>query len=142
MIGEKIRAARNSRKLSLAQVARKAKLSTASLSRIETNKQDVNTELLLLLCRLLDVGVVEIIGQEEPAQVSLAASVASLSTARRARFWRDLAVLDARGDGRAHHLEQELAELLALCDLLRGQLNNLYRPLPRRGAQDAEKLLR
>src|SRR5437870_8961771 len=53
MIGDRIREVRNSRQLSLTDVAVKAGVSVATLSRIENNKQGLDLDLFMLLARIL-----------------------------------------------------------------------------------------
>jgi len=55
MIGERIREARNAREWSLTDVATKAHISVATLSRIERDKQTLDLGLFLTLMRILEL---------------------------------------------------------------------------------------
>lgn len=135
MVGEKLREARHAQRLSLAQVAGKAGVSTATLSRIETNKQTVELGLFLSLAKILNRPPHELLG-EGNGEGPLAGRIASLGTAEKVRLWHDLAA--ARRSDRnvrrrddvvnvAHHVE----ELIAQIEFLRDELDNVRKRLRR-----------
>ena len=64
MIGENIRQARLAQDWSLADVAKKAKISVATLSRIETDKQTLELGLFLTLARILDRTPQDLLGSD------------------------------------------------------------------------------
>ena len=138
MIGEKIRALRQAQSRSLADVAGLAKVSVATLSRIENDKQSVDLDVFLVLARILQVPPNEILGDpEEGGSDPLVRRVAGLGTADRAGFWRDLATerRAARTRGRAtaqHDLAQQVEELLAQVDFLREELEHVRKRMKRK----------
>ena len=70
MVGEKIRVLRQAQGRSLADVAAKAKVSVATLSRIENEKQSMDLDLFLVLARVLQVSPTDILeenGGSDPA---------------------------------------------------------------------------
>src|ERR1700757_2391520 len=119
MVGDRIREARTSRHLSLSDVATRAHISVATLSRIEREKQGVDLGLFLVLCRILKAAPHDLLDSESSERVDpLAVRIARLQHSDRVQLWRDLA--DARrSDKRAiarskmHRLGEEVEELLA-----------------------------
>ncbi|HEV7919575.1 MAG TPA: helix-turn-helix transcriptional regulator [Thermoanaerobaculia bacterium] len=136
MIGEKIRHARQVQQLSLAQVAAKAKISAATLSRIETEKQNVELSLFLNLARILHVSANELLGEAAEAGAEgdpLVRQIASLDSTERTRFWRDLST--ARRQNRPQsmrNVNQQIDELLAQVDFLREEIVAVRSRLKRR----------
>jgi transcriptional regulator with XRE-family HTH domain len=137
MIGEKIRHARQAQQLSLAQVSAKAKISAATLSRIETEKQNIELGLFLTIARILHVTPYELLadvaeddhGNSDP----LVRRIAALESAERTRFWRELS--EARKTSRAQKIRnvgQQVEELLAQVDLLREEIISVRSRLRRR----------
>lgn len=137
MIGEKIRQARLAQRRSLADVAKKAKISVATLSRIETDKQTLDVELFLVLARLLEKAPVELLDTEESHEGNVDPVVRKIGTfeaGERAELWRSLAAAQrakrSRGRGvQMSQLTQEVDELLAQIDFVREELEAVRRRL-------------
>ena len=95
MIGERLRELRQGQQLSLTDVATKAKISAATLSRIENSKQALDVEMLFSLARILKTTPEHLVseGNGEPSdeEEELAERISALSTSDRAQLWRDLA---------------------------------------------------
>ena len=137
MIGENIRQARLAQQRSLADVAKKAKVSIATLSRIENEKQTLELGLFLTLAKVLDRTPYELLGDEEPDGKGvdpLVRKIAAFEAGARTKLWRDLA--DARRLARVnrrrtppHLLAQQVEELLAQIDFMRGELENVRKKL-------------
>ena len=95
MIGERIRELRQAQGLSLADIAGKAKISVATLSRIENGKQSVDLGLFLVLAKVLQIAAHELLldpeengnGKVDP----LARRIAMLETKQRTELWREVA---------------------------------------------------
>jgi transcriptional regulator with XRE-family HTH domain len=137
MIGEKIRHARQAQQLSLAQVAAKAKISAATLSRIETEKQNVELSLFITIARVLHVSPNELLGEagesDSEAGDPLVRQIASLDSSERTRFWRDLT--SARRQSRprnTRNVNLQIEELLAQVDFLREEIVAVRSRLKRR----------
>lgn len=127
-VGETIRRLRLERDLSLADVAGKAGISVASLSRVETNKQSVDVELLLKLAQVLSVAPAELMGgaQEVRSSDTLARELARLAPAERARIFLQSRRHDAK------QLPAAVDDLLSTIDVLREDLVELQRTVARR----------
>ncbi|HSP35023.1 MAG TPA: helix-turn-helix transcriptional regulator [Thermoanaerobaculia bacterium] len=70
--GSALRVARHARQLSLGEVAPKAGLSVATLSRIETGKQSIQIHVLVNLAAILGVDAAQLLaGESGPAESSL-----------------------------------------------------------------------
>lgn len=130
MIGEKIRGLRQSQGRSLADIADKAKISVATLSRIENEKQTLDLGLFLVLARVLGIAPAEILsdGADPDDSVDpLARRIARLHTRERTELWRELAAerrttrSGTRGQA-LRELGQQVEELLAHMDFLREEL--------------------
>ena len=139
MIGERLRVARQSQGRSLADIASKVKISVATLSRIETDKQSVDLGLFLSLARALAVPPNEFLedGDGEDGGNDLARRIASLAATERADLWRELAA--ERRNRRAQkrgadslHMSQHVEELLAQIDFLREELEAVRKRVRRR----------
>lgn len=126
MVGEKIREVRQSQGRSLAEVAGKAKISVATLSRIETDKQSIDVNLLVVVARILGVEASDMIGTRNSDADPLAHRIASLDTRTRAELWRDLATERRTQRSRSREVSQNIGqqvdELLAQIDFLREEL--------------------
>ena len=90
MIGERLREARETRGLSLTDVAVKAHISAATLSRIENSKQGLDFALFLVLAKVLAVSPSDLIDDDDTQHDPLVAKIAQLSTSDRVRLWKDL----------------------------------------------------
>src|SRR5258708_11824507 len=106
MIGERIREVSNARQMSLTDVAQKAHISVATLSRVERDKQTLELGLFLSLMRILEMDPAELLGAEERGEGPLerldplVARITSLAAASRTRLWRTRTV---RGSRRSHN---------------------------------------
>jgi transcriptional regulator with XRE-family HTH domain len=138
MIGERLRDARTSRGLSLTDVAGKAAISAATLSRIENSKQGLDLGLFLQLAQILAVTPAALLNgaasgdDDDP----LAGRIASLGSIDRAKLWRDLTETRRR-TRRAHsarqdNLESRLEELFAQFELMHEELNAMRGTVRRR----------
>lgn len=141
MVGEKIRQARQAQRLSLIQVAEKAEVSAATLSRIETNKQGLDMELFLRIAEVLQIAPDLLIGDEGPDdgrddRDDLVDQVASLPASERTRLWREVAAtrkssrVARRAAGR--ELASQVEELLAQIDFIREEMDSVRRRLRKR----------
>jgi transcriptional regulator with XRE-family HTH domain len=141
MIGERIRELRHAQGRSLADIAAKAKVSVATLSRIENDKQSVDLGLFLILVKVLQVTAHDILDDEDPRGDDkvdpLARRIAMLETKKRTELWRDVAaerraqVQRTRGP-QAREVGQQVEELLAQVDFLRGELESVRKRMKNR----------
>jgi transcriptional regulator with XRE-family HTH domain len=132
MIGGRIRESRQSQGRSLADVAGEAKISVATLSRIENEKQTLDLGLFLELAKILDIPAAELLGPEGAGHDGngvdpLARRISAMQTRERTELWRELAAerRNGRGNGRGkapRELGQQVEELVAQIDFLRGEL--------------------
>ncbi len=132
-IGARIRDVRTTQQKSLNDVASRAKISAATLSRIETEKQGVGITLFLLIAKVLKVSPHELLGEPEPREEGddpLAAKVASMKPNERTRLWNDLA--EARREERTRRRttaapspSAHIEELLAQIDYLRQEVESM-----------------
>jgi len=138
VVGTRIRQARTSRNLSLSEVATRAQVSVATLSRIERDKQGLELGLFLLLCRILKTSPQDLLGEENPENVDpLAVKIATLQHADRVQLWRDLASSrqgDRRQGVRAHarKLAEEVEVLLAQLEFVRAEMESFHARVGRR----------
>src|SRR6185369_6859089 len=90
-VGEHLRRIRGERHLSLASIAEQAEISVATLSRIETNKQNIDVSLLMTLSRILGVQASEVLGDVDAPDDSdaLVRALARRRMAERARIFID-----------------------------------------------------
>lgn len=129
-VGDRIRQARTARHLSLNDVATRAAISVATLSRIERDKQGLDLVLFLLLARILKTPPRDLIGEETGANFdSLATRIASLNHNDRLQLWRDLAA-HRRNDRSALHRRiaragEEVDELLAQLEYVRAEVESV-----------------
>ena len=130
MVGARLREARLSQARSLADVAGHARVSVATLSRIENDKQSIDLRLFLLLAKILDVSAGELLSEEEPDQHvdldPLTRRVAALPPRDRVDFWRNMAAdrraQRAKRRGDLEQLAQHVEELVAHVDFMREEL--------------------
>ncbi|HJW93150.1 MAG TPA: helix-turn-helix transcriptional regulator [Thermoanaerobaculia bacterium] len=143
MIGTRIRELRTARRLSLSDVAQEASISTATLSRIETGKQNIDVGLMTVLARVLHISPHDLLDAEGEPDDFLADKIATLKPDDRARFWRDLTGSRKRNGMSSRRMEDlgvEVEELLAQIDFLRGEVDRIRQGLrgrnaPRRAAR-------
>lgn len=144
MIGERIREARLAQSRSLADVAGKAKISVATLSRIENDKQSVEMGMFLLIAKVLNTPATELLdgaivdgGNGEGKLEPLVRRISSLPQRERLDLWRELAAerKAQRNRGRgsdAQQISQHVEELLAQVDFLREELEGVRKRIKRR----------
>jgi transcriptional regulator with XRE-family HTH domain len=136
MIGERLRESRHAQRLSLTDVASKAGISAATLSRIETSKQGIDLGLFLILAKILKTLPHELLGDtaaERNTADPLVKKIAALGTSDRVKMWRDLA--SARRTRRATprvEVGQQVEELLAQFEYLKEQIESVSAGLRRR----------
>jgi len=138
MVGNRLREARTNRNLSLNEVAGRAHISVATLSRIERDKQGLDLGLFLSLCRILKSLPHELIGGDGEETVDpLALQIARLRHDDRVQLWRDLA--EARRNGRRQalrsnvaRLSEEVEELLAQLQYVQAEIENVHSRVKKR----------
>ncbi|HEX9161231.1 MAG TPA: helix-turn-helix transcriptional regulator [Thermoanaerobaculia bacterium] len=134
IVGTALRSARTSRGMSLSEVAAAAGISTATLSRIETEKQGVAVSLLLTLSRILRVspaGVLGDNGETGDNKDALVSALAALTSKERAKV---VAAANTRrvSRGANQQMRAQLDGLLATMDVIREELSELQRQARRR----------
>jgi transcriptional regulator with XRE-family HTH domain len=146
MVGENIRHARVAQQRSLSDVAKKAKISIATLSRIENEKQTLELGLFLTLAKVLDRTPNDLLGnaaEDDSGRIDpLVKKIASFETSERTQLWRELAAsrrIQKSSRNRrlqVRQLSQQVEELLAQVDFMRDELEavakRLRRPAPSR----------
>lgn len=138
MVGTRIRQARTARHLSLSEVASRAKISVATLSRVERHKQGLELGLFLTLCRVLKTSPQDLLGGEEGDNVDpLAVRISALDHSERVHLWQDLAA-SRRNDRRQvmrnqmRRLAEEVEELLAQLEFVRAEIESVHKRVARR----------
>ncbi len=139
MIGDRIRQTRQARRLSLNDVAGRARISVATLSRIERDKQGLELGLFLILCKVLKASPRDLIvdGEGEGNVDPLAARIASLNHPERLQLWHDLAA-NRRGDRRSpmreriRKLADEVEVLMAQLEFVRAEVESFHSRMRRR----------
>jgi transcriptional regulator with XRE-family HTH domain len=132
MVGEKLRQARVSRQLSLADVASKANVSAATLSRVERDKQAIDVELFLTLARVLNAIPADLLSDSngDEGDAALAARIAAMQSRERTKLWRQLGDERRQQRGRRRTDMQtmplEVEELLAQMDFLREEIQSVH----------------
>jgi transcriptional regulator with XRE-family HTH domain len=137
MIGERVREIRQAQGRSLADVAGKAKVSVATLSRIENHKQSLDLDLFLDLAKVLHVNAAEMLpanGDDEGDP--LARRISRLDSRTRTELWRDLAqerrtTRDKRA-AETRNLGAQVEELVAQIEFLREELELVRKRVKRR----------
>ncbi|HET7434239.1 MAG TPA: helix-turn-helix transcriptional regulator [Thermoanaerobaculia bacterium] len=125
-VGDNLRHARFDLGLSLADVAQKAGISVATLSRIETDKQNLDVVLLTKLARILGVPPGEMFGPvTDTDRAAVTRRLARLPSKDRARAFSDA----SRGSG------MTVDDLLSMMDVLREELTKLQRSARRGGTR-------
>ena len=139
MIGERIRQTRQARRLSLNDVAGRARISVATLSRIERDKQGLELGLFLTLCKVLKTSPRDLLveGESDSNVDPLAVRIAGLNHPERLQLWHDLAA-NRRGDRRSHmrarmrRLADEVEELMAQLEFVRAEMESFHTRMRRR----------
>jgi transcriptional regulator with XRE-family HTH domain len=136
MIGNRIRIARQSRNLSLTELAARADISAATLSRVERDKQSIDLGLFLSLANILKMAPHELLGDTDSDEgiAPLVRAISSMQTGERANLWRTLAAdrKNRRADTKRANNSGELDELLAQVDFIRGEIEAVQKRLRRR----------
>jgi transcriptional regulator with XRE-family HTH domain len=142
MIGHKLREVRNSQQLSLTDVAGEAKISVATLSRIETNKQGLDFNMFLNLARILHTAPNDFLEDDGQSHSEpIAERLTTLRSSDRVKFWQDLSAARRARRGNETSMSssatsQQLEELLAQVDYLREEIEamrkSVGKPAPRR----------
>jgi len=137
MVGNRLRVARQSRNLSLTELASRADISAATLSRIERDKQNVDLGLFLTLTRILKLTPHEVLedANAEEGVDPVVRAISGMQTGERAQLWRSLA--EERRTHRTHKangraVANEVEELLAQVDFIRGEIESVQKRLRRR----------
>ena len=138
MVGERLREARLAQDRSLADVAGKASISVATLSRIENDKQSLDLGLFLSIARVLQVTPEQLLRDvEQIGGDPLARRIAALGNRERLELWRDLAIerrtrrATKRG-AEMRQVGQQVEELLAQVDFLREELESIRKHVKKR----------
>lgn len=131
MYGHRLRQARLSQSLSLQQVAEKAKISTATLSRIETDKQTLDVGMMLQLARILKVRPADLVDDSEPRseREEIVHRLSHLDSKSRSEVWQQLAI-HRRTEKRTRpqsEFSMDVEELLAQIDFLRAEIESVKR---------------
>ncbi len=123
MIGTRIRELRSARGLSLSDVAHEASISAATLSRIETGKQNIDVGLMTLIAQVLHVSPHDFLEKEEDA--NLVDKIAVLRPNDRAQIWRELSGARKNGSRKADDVGAQIEEVLAQIDFLRTEVERI-----------------
>jgi len=131
-IGNALRTARQARHLSLSDVSAKAGMSVATLSRIETGKQNVDLPLLVTLSAILGISPAALLDGNGDARGpgALAEELAMLSPSQRARVLAS-ALKQSRHEGTREALHARVESLVTTLDLVRDELVHLRKELRR-----------
>ena len=137
VVGNRLRQARTARQLSLNDVAGRAKISVATLSRIERDKQGIDLGLFLTLSKILKATPHELLADGNGADKldPLALQIASLDPSERAQLWRELTNStnrNPRGAKRGAHVRSlglQVEELLAQIEFLHAEIESVQRHL-------------
>lgn len=132
-IGERLRNERQSRSLSLSDVAGEAGVSVATLSRIENNKQTVDLQLFLTLVDVLGVQPSAILESRASRRDGheLVRELAALPPDHRAQIFIAAARKERRGT-RNLDLHQRVDALVASIDMLRDELMEIRKRVHRK----------
>ena len=140
MIGERLREARETRGLSLTDVAGKAHISAATLSRIENSKQGLDFALFLVLAKVLAVSPSDLVDDDDDntAHDPLVAKIAQLPAPDRVRLWKDLAEARRASRTKRHArstdtASQQMEELYAQFEFMREELEAVRASMRKRG---------
>jgi transcriptional regulator with XRE-family HTH domain len=137
MIGNKIRVARQSRNLSLTELATRAEISAATLSRVERDKQAIDLGLFLSLARILKMAPHELLGDADTDEgiAPIVRAISGMQAGERANLWRTLAAerKTRRASARTTRPSSsaELDELLAQVDFIRGEIEAVQKRIRR-----------
>jgi transcriptional regulator with XRE-family HTH domain len=133
MVGERLRQLRQAQGRSLADVAGRARISVATLSRIENDKQSLELNLLMTLAKILHFPPADILNgvDDDDGADPLVRRIATLETRKRAELWRDLAAERRAQPPRVRpsvrDVAEQVEEVLAQVDFLREELETVRR---------------
>jgi transcriptional regulator with XRE-family HTH domain len=132
--GAALRAARVAKHLSLTVLAEKIGVSAATLSRIETDKQNLDVSTFVELTRTLGVEPAHILGshRDERSDDAIVGDLVALSPANRVRIFAEAAKRERRGKSGAGVLNERLEAALASLDMLREELLDVRAAMRRR----------
>lgn len=128
-VGERLRRIRMERRLSLAHLADRVGVSVATLSRVETSKQNIDVSMLVTLASVLDVSPGEILGERNDGDDAdgLKRRLARLPRAERTRLF-----LEASRVRQMQELSSMVDDLIATLDVLREELAQLQKNVRKR----------
>lgn len=121
-VGESLRRIRVRLHLSLSVVADKAGISVATLSRVETNKQNLDVALLFTLARVLGASASEVLGESGDGTETVTKHLAKLRRSERARLLFAASRQHHRGE-----LRETIDDVLTTVDVLREELMVVHR---------------
>jgi transcriptional regulator with XRE-family HTH domain len=114
--------------MSLQDVATRAHVSAATLSRVETGKQSLDLGLFLQLTRILRVRPQDMLDEvAEAPHEPIVSRLAALSSADRVQFWKELSATHRGPKTRGGDVGSVVEELLAQIDFLRQVVENVRR---------------
>lgn len=135
-VGAGLRKARNSRRLSLNDVASQAGISAATLSRIETEKQNVDVGLLVALSGILGIEPATLLGSagngEGRLSDALIGTLATMGPGECAQVVAESMKQSRRGKPRRDALHARIDLLVAALDLIHEELLELRHDARRR----------
>jgi len=128
-VAEALRRLRTEQRLSLTRVAEKAGISVATLSRVETNKQNLDIPLLFTLARVLGVSPAAIVrdgdgdgdGDGGDSKRSFMRRLSTLRASERARLLFSTRRRDPK------ELATTVDEILAALDMMRDELLHVHK---------------
>jgi transcriptional regulator with XRE-family HTH domain len=126
LVGERLRDSRQSQHLSLTDVATKAGISAATLSRIETSKQGVALNLFLAIAKILKAVPHELLGDtatDRTVSDPLVKKIAGLAALERAKLWRELTAARRARKASRRELSQQVEELVAQLEYFQQEIN-------------------
>lgn len=133
MVGEKLRSIRHERNLSLQQVAEKAQISAATLSRIENSKQALDVTLMLSLAKILKCRPADLVDDGASGDDNVAVLISQMDSKSRSAVWQELAssarARRSKRKDESKHLANEVEELLAQIDFVRAEIESVKRRL-------------
>ena len=104
--------------MSLADVASQVGISVATLSRIETNKQNLDVELLTKLAHILAISPAEVLNEQtENDRAAVTQRLAGMGASERAQTF-----LDA-----SRRVDASIEDVLSMLDVLRDELLRMQR---------------
>jgi transcriptional regulator with XRE-family HTH domain len=135
MLGQRIRQVRQARSLSLNDVATRAKISVATLSRIERGKQGKDVDMFKSLSKIHKTTPHDQIGADHApeSEDALAPRIAALTSRDRIALWHDLSTERSK-DRNARkvavkRVADEVDELLAQIEFLHAEIEAMQKRL-------------